>query len=141
MAEEPSKSRKGTRAGSRPPAPVITSGILLGVLGAALTAYGVVLLALTRGTTGPEAEIEAGYGLLFGILLGVFGLLFIAPGVMVLRLSNAGRIWGIVMSVLVLIYNNPFRPAGFRPVNFVGFTASAFIIWALITYRGVFRRS
>ncbi|HEV8682480.1 MAG TPA: hypothetical protein VGS09_06880 [Actinomycetota bacterium] len=146
MAKAP-RSRARQPAESVRPLAVLAAGILFILYGAFLTVLGGALFLFPP--TGPDTSSAPVIGLGFALFLG---LPLIITGVMVVRLSNAWRIVGMVLSGLAIfgtlqglgneytLTSEGLRPEGLGVLDVLFLAGNAFIIGALIRYRGAFRR-
>jgi hypothetical protein len=86
----------------------LVSGILAAIAAVfVLFTFGVGTVATqstTRdGTPGWVPGVVAGLGLIIGILFALIGATAIAAGIMLLQKKPAGKLWGIIASVLHII--------------------------------------
>jgi hypothetical protein len=126
------------------PQPVSVAGWILVVLGAIGALAGVVLMVMrpqdlaSLGTMGGLDLSRVARGL--GLLSAAIGALQVIAGVLVLRLSNAGRILGITLSVLGVIGALQSLSGG-TGAGVIALGLDGFVLYALIAHASAFRRA
>jgi hypothetical protein len=129
--------------GGRPPRPqlVTAAGVILTVLGALGIAGGLILLALDPADLSGFSTVNlerVARGI--GVLAMAFGGFEVLAGVLVLRLSNAGRILGLVLSCLGVVGGVGSLGDG-AVVGLLSLGLYGLTVYALFAHRDVFERS
>jgi hypothetical protein len=121
----------------RPGAVTGAAAILL-IAGALVSIFGVM------GLTGDRVDIDApfldgdGAGRIVGLVLVIQGALSLLAGWLILRLRPAGRVLGIVLSVLGIVGGlAQLRSTGSS--GFLTLALDAFVIYVLLTYGFLFK--
>lgn len=123
---------------------VTAAGVIFIVLGAIGGLAGLVLLLLRQqdlASLGNVGNLDLGRAARgIGLLSLAIGALQVVTGVLVLRLSNAGRILGLVLSVLGLV-GALGSLSGRAGAGVIALGLNGLVLYALIAHRDVFGRA
>jgi hypothetical protein len=123
-------------AAPRRPAMVTAAGILLLVAGGFSLVGGAIALGGSELTIPGLSAGDAGW--VAPLFLSSFGVLEALAGWLVLRLSQRGRILGIVLAVVVLI-TSVVQAGSSGPSGLLTIALWAFVLYGLLAYGFVFR--
>jgi hypothetical protein len=126
--------------GPKRPQLVTAAGVILIVLGALGIFGGLVLLALDPGDLNGFSTVNlerVARG--FGLLAMAFGGLEVLAGVLILRLSNAGRILGLVLACLGVVGGLGSLGDG-AGVGLLSLGLYGLTVYTLFAHGDVFRR-